>query len=64
MQKWEYMCTAHPAFGIQPTESEKGVQEGPTIDILNVFGEHGWELINVVRDENDWLTYFLKRPKP
>jgi hypothetical protein len=49
MQKWEYATVPLISHALQ--------------EILNQWGEEGWELIQVVESQNTGTTAFLKRPK-
>lgn len=32
------------------------------IRVLDVFGDEGWELVQVIRVSADWTQFYLKRP--
>lgn len=52
VQKWETLVLR----GITMPESLHGV--------MNIRGEDGWELVNVVQTNEGNFVAFLKRPKP
>ena len=49
MQKWEYASVPLISHALQ--------------EILNQWGEEGWELVQVVESAATGTTAFLKRPK-
>jgi hypothetical protein len=49
MQKWEYATVPLISHALQ--------------EILNQWGEEGWELIQVLESQATGTTAFLKRPK-
>ncbi len=49
MQKWEYATVPLISHALQ--------------EILNQWGEEGWELVQVVESSTTGTTGFLKRPK-
>lgn len=49
MQKWEYATVPLISHALQ--------------EILNQWGEEGWELVQVVESANTGTTGYLKRPK-
>lgn len=53
MMKWEYMCV-----GV-----EKSIDE-PIAEALNDFGCEGWELVTMVRMDDEALLCAFKRPIP
>lgn len=50
MQKWEYATVPLISHALQ--------------EILNQWGEEGWELVQVVESQATGTTAYLKRPKP
>ena len=50
VQKWEYATVPLLSHALQ--------------EILNQWGEEGWELIQVVESQSLGMTAYLKRPKP
>ena len=67
MQKWEYLFVDYIARGQYAVNGlEASELDGKdTYQLLNHFGEQGWELIHIKRDikmkiEEQWL---FKRPK-
>ncbi len=48
-QKWEYASVPLISHALQ--------------EILNQWGEEGWELVQVVESPNLGMTAYLKRPK-
>ena len=51
MVKWEYIVHVLPAT--TPVEHQR---------LLNDYGFGGWELVTVVHDNIQVITYFFKRP--
>ena len=49
MQKWEYATVPLISHALQ--------------EILNQWGEEGWELVQVVESQSTGTTGYLKRPK-
>lgn len=49
MQKWEYATVPLISHALQ--------------EILNQWGEEGWELVQVVESQATGTTGYLKRPK-
>lgn len=49
MQKWEYVTVPLISHALQ--------------EILNQWGEEGWELVQVVESQQTGLTAYLKRHK-
>lgn len=49
MQKWEYASVPLISHSLQ--------------DILNQWGEEGWELVQVIESSQLGIVGFLKRPK-
>lgn len=49
MQKWEYATVPLISHALQ--------------EILNQWGEEGWELVQVLESETTGTTGYLKRPK-
>jgi hypothetical protein len=49
MQKWEYATVPLISHALQ--------------EILNQWGEEGWELVQVIESAQTGTTAFLKRPK-
>jgi hypothetical protein len=49
MQKWEYATVPLISHALQ--------------EILNQWGEEGWELIQVIESQATGTTAYLKRPK-
>jgi Domain of unknown function (DUF4177) len=49
MQKWEYATVPLISHALQ--------------EILNQWGEEGWELVQVIESQATGTTAFLKRPK-
>jgi hypothetical protein len=49
MQKWEYATVPLISHALQ--------------EILNQWGEEGWELVHVLESPQLGLTAYLKRPK-
>jgi hypothetical protein len=49
MQKWEYATVPLIAHALQ--------------EILNQWGEEGWELVQVLESPQTGTTAYLKRPK-
>jgi hypothetical protein len=49
MQKWEYATVPLISHALQ--------------EILNQWGEEGWELVQVMESQATGTTAFLKRPK-
>lgn len=49
MQKWEYATVPLISHALQ--------------EILNQWGEEGWELVQVVESQATGTTAYLKRPK-
>ena len=49
MQKWEYATVPLISHALQ--------------EILNQWGEEGWELVQVVESQTTGTTGYLKRPK-
>ncbi len=49
MQKWEYATVPLISQSLQ--------------EILNQWGEEGWELVQVIESANTGTTGYLKRPK-
>ena len=64
MQKWEYCRAArsmHGGFFIDATGMERvNIEADRLVDIMNILGKDGWELISPIKDENGF--YFFKRP--
>jgi hypothetical protein len=50
MQKWEYATVPLISHALQ--------------EILNQWGEEGWELVQVVESASTGTTGYRKRPKP
>ena len=50
VQKWEYATVPLISHALQ--------------EILNQWGEEGWELVQVVESTTTGTTGYLKRPKP
>jgi hypothetical protein len=50
MQKWEYSTVPLISHALQ--------------EILNQWGEEGWELVQVVESQATGTTAFMKRVKP
>ena len=49
MQKWEYASVPLISHALQ--------------EILNQWGEDGWELVQVLESQNTGVTAFMRRPK-
>jgi hypothetical protein len=49
LQKWEYATVPLISHALQ--------------EILNQWGEEGWELVQVVESQSTGTTGYLKRPK-
>lgn len=49
MQKWEYFTAP--------------IMIHATQQILNNFGEDGWELVHIAKNDQGGMVAFLKRPK-
>lgn len=49
MQKWEYATVPLISHALQ--------------EILNQWGEEGWELVQIVESTSTGTTGYLKRPK-
>jgi hypothetical protein len=49
LQKWEYASVPLISHALQ--------------EILNQWGEDGWELVQVLESANTGVTAFMKRPK-
>ena len=64
MQKWEYIKVARSlngGFFIDSTGVERvNIDAERLVDMMNLMGKDGWELINAIKDENGF--YFFKRP--
>ena len=64
MQKWEYLKAArslHGGFFIDATDMERvSIEAERLVDLMNILGKDGWELISPLKDENGF--YFFKRP--
>ena len=54
MTKWEYKV-------LKKTSVLKGIKVEEIEEELNLWGEEGWELVNVTRQQNE-LIAVLKRP--
>ena len=50
VQKWEYATVPLISHALQ--------------EILNQWGEEGWELVQVLESQSLGMTAYLKRPKP
>ena len=64
MQKWEYCKVArsmHGGFFVDATGMERvNVEAERLVDIMNLLGKDGWDLLSPLKDENGF--YFFKRP--
>lgn len=49
LQKWEYASVPLISHALQ--------------EILNQWGEDGWELVQILESPNTGITAFLRRPK-
>ena len=54
MAKWEYKVLKE-GIGLKGVKAEEVEEE------LNLWGEEGWELVAIERQQNSWLAV-LKRP--
>lgn len=68
MQKWEYQKlveygfdsnTRQWSYRLNGTLTEASAES--FTDVLNSFGQQGWEIISVASDD-DGIVYVLKRP--
>jgi hypothetical protein len=63
MQKWEYCKAArsmHGGFFVDATGLERvNVSGDRLIDLINLLGKDGWELLSPHKDESGF--YFFKR---
>jgi hypothetical protein len=64
MQKWEYCKIArslHGGYFIDASGMERvNIDTDHFIDILDMLGKEGWELIDPHKDENGF--FYFKRP--
>lgn len=61
--QWEYLCVDHRiawAINDKPEESLKGKTH---TEVLNILGEHGWELVSVANTTTGFFKMYLKRPR-
>ena len=66
MQKWQYLVVF--------IEDSRAAQDQPEFDVyldadrftekLNIYGEAGWELVNLAWEENGAKTAFKRLPPP
>jgi len=68
MQKWEYQTLTNSGFDPQSRnclyrlDGTLEANSDSFVDVLNHAGQQGWEAFAAVQDDDDSITYVLKRP--